>query len=302
MQLVGCHAASGPAGQLNRPCSIDVQLGALVQMVHDLGGTRALQVSTAQQSTAHGPWATHAQQQHRMPYLHSPSAAASDHAAAAADASHAALDQLSSGMPVRPASQALMQQQSIPHAQFLSPGAESMAAHSPSAHHRMPTLPHASHPQPPTPSATAARPPDVAPTRADSSQQRPHLPSLPDPGSDPSTTLASADEGAISEPEGMRTAADWDPPGAILPGQAGGARRVLGLPPKACALVSAAVEGTPKVGKVSQSGSGGRWGLVSPGSVGGASSWAGTPIRAQPSMRDSHASAAGERHLLGSHC
>ncbi|KAK9833695.1 hypothetical protein WJX74_002989 [Apatococcus lobatus] len=50
---------------------------------------------------------------------------------------------------------------------------------------------------------------------------------------------------------------------------------------------------TPKDCKGSQSGSGGRWGLVSPGSVGAGISWAGTPIRAQPSIRDSNASADG---------
>ena len=259
-----------------------------------MGGAQALQVSTAQQSTAHGPWASHAHQQHQTPYPHSPSAAASNHGAAPADVGHAPWHQPPKSLPVQPAAHGPMQRQTNSHAEFLSPGGESVAAPSPAAHHRMPTLPYS---QPPTPHSSTAVAPDTGPTQAEPSQQGPHFPSLPDPGSDVSATLASAAEGAISEPEGTRTVADRDPPDTAMLGHFGGAGRTGGLPPKPPALLTAAVEGTPKVGKGSQSGSGGRWGLVSPGSVGGGSSWAGTPIRAQPSMQDSHASAAGGCHL-----
>ncbi len=182
--------------------------------------------------------------------------------------------------PTRQPSDPAMGMRSSAQSRLLSPGGISAASPQPARQslpaplsqlHQGPTQ---SHHQTHQPNVLERRAPAVPtdPARADEEAALPC-----DPQQQPRLPM----QAEVSPKQQVVSGNGWDRPAGIS-----------GLPPKGPQLpISAAA--TPKGLRGSESGSGGRWGLVSPGSVGVGSSWASTPIQARPSMRNTATSAAG---------
>ena len=182
-------------------------------------------------------------------------------------------------------------------ARLLSPGGESMQAASPTVGpgNRAPSAPHSAR------HLTDVLDPDQPPASSAHPEQEPRRAANSWHPAGALTMSAHAEHGHASshahpqskpdQPSAARQAASSDKSYGLL--QSDRAAWTPKLPPRGSALPASAAA-TPRVLKGSESGSGGRWGLVSPGSVGVGSSWASTPIAARPSIRNAAASAAGQ--------